>query len=218
MAKLIRKTRKVVEGEQAFTLVELLIVMIVSLIMLAGMVGLLEMAFKSFSSGKKLQSLTDASRRVLPAMDRQMKSLLFIDDAYCVANYLEATPPGAWNGISFYSDIDNDDVVDVDSYTNTEKIEFYQNGDKLMQRTTEPGIGGAVTTTSLCSYVESVRFYYFSVGISPGSDNPPANRFTGDTLNDNAGSIKVVIVLKDGNMTKTYEQSTFLRILDRGSS
>jgi type II secretory pathway pseudopilin PulG len=213
MSGLIKRIRT---DEQGFLLVELLIVMVVSLIMLAGMVGLISMGFQSFSSSKNLQALADASRRVLPAMDRQMKPLLHINDDECVANYKVVSPAGVWDGMSFYADVDNDNAgSDVENYTAAEKIEFYKSGDKLMQRTTEPGVGGAVTSTSLCSYVDTVRFYYFPAGIAPGNDSPPANRYQGDSPNGNAGSIKVVIELKKGNMTKTYEQNTFLRVLER---
>lgn len=214
MNKLMRK----VKTEKGFSLVELLIVSIVSLIMLAGMVGLVSMGFQSFTTGKYLQALSDASRRALPAMNRQMKCLLYINDSYCLTNYQVTPPPdGVWNGISFYADIDNDNTAaDIDNYENAEKIEFYQSGDTLMQRTTEPvSEGGGVTTTSLCSYVDSVRFYYFPIGVAQGTTNPPANRYQGDDLNGNAGSIKVVITMTRGKLTRTYEQTTFLRVLDR---
>ena len=217
ISRLLRKTRKTLENEEGFTLIELLIVSIVSLIMVAGMVGLIAMGFQSFATGKNLQSLSDAARRALPAMDRQMKSLLHINDAECVASYQEATPAGTWNGTSFYADIDNDNTdATIDDYENAEKIEFYQDGDRLMQRTTQPASeGGAVTETSLCSHVDSVLFYYFSTGVAQGTVNPPANRYQGESLNSVAGSIKVVLTLGEGKLTRTYEQNTFLRILQR---
>lgn len=208
--------RKATEREEGFTLVELLIVMIVSLILLAGFVGLVTMGFEVFSSSKSTQAMSDASRRALPAMSRQMVSLLRIDDSQCVAQYKVGSQAGAWEGTCFYADIDNDNSdADVDNYENAERVEFFRSGDRLMQRTTEPGNAG-VTTTAICSYVESVRFYYFPAGVAPGNDSPPANRYQGESLNDNAGSVKVVLVLRKGGQTRTYEQNVFLRILQRG--
>jgi prepilin-type N-terminal cleavage/methylation domain-containing protein len=216
----MRLSRKVLDNEKGFTLVELLIVMIVSLIMLAGMVGLLEMSFNAFSTGKRVQALADASRRVLPAMDRQMKGLLHINNAECVTNYKVAA--GVWKGISFYSDINNDNptanVENYDGTTGAEKVEFYQESDKLMQKTTYPDPAKQPTITSLCSYVDSVRFYYFPVGVAPGNGSPPSGYYTGDTPNENAGSVKAVITLTKEGMTKTYEQNTFFRILQRSAT
>lgn len=227
MSNLIRKTRKVITEEEGFTLVELLIVMVISLIMLAGMVGLLAMGFQTFTDGRNLQALTDASRRALPAMDRQIKSLLHINDDECVASYkVGTTPAGVWNGISFYSDIDNDNGyvspsdtgANVVNYTNAEKIRIYYDADKhaLMQKTTQPGsTEEPLIGTTICSYVESLRIYYFLPGIAPGDGTPPDNRYQGDTLNGGAGSIKIVITMKNGKLTRTFEQTTFLRILER---
>src|SRR5450759_5389354 len=239
VAELMNKIR----NDGGFTIVELLIVMIVSSIMLIGMVGLLSMGFQAFSDGRTLQAITDASRRALPAMDRQMKSLLHINDAECVASYKvstpEGTPEGVWNGISFYSDIDNDNATaSVENYTVAEKIEFYlDTNHNLVQRTTQPGTPPVVgPPTTLCSYVESFRIYYFSPGISPGNGSPlevvelalserekeslraPGNRYQRTDLNSGVGSIKIVIQMKNGKMTRTFEQTTFLRICDRSDT
>src|SRR5450759_2980279 len=92
VAELMNKIR----NDGGFTIVELLIVMIISLIMLIGMVGLLSMGFQAFSDGRTLQAITDASRRALPAMDRQIKSLLHINDDECVASYKIASDDGVW--------------------------------------------------------------------------------------------------------------------------
>ena len=214
VAELMNKIR----NDGGFTIVELLIVMIVSSIMLIGMVGLLSMGFQAFSDGRTLQAITDASRRALPAMDRQMKSLLHINDDECVASYKVSTPNGVWNGISFYSDIDNDNATaSVENYTVAEKIEFYlDTNHNLVQRTTQPGTPPVVgPPTTLCSYVESFMIYYFSPGTSPGNGSPPGNRYQGTDLNSGVGSIKIVIQMKNGKMTRTFEQTTFLRVLER---
>jgi prepilin-type N-terminal cleavage/methylation domain-containing protein len=206
---------RLIRNEKGFTLVELLIVMILSLIMLAGMVGLVSMAFRNFNTSKSLQAMADASRRALPVMDRQMKGLLHINDTECVDNYKEDSPDGVWNGTSFYADINNSDDADVENYAETDKVEFYLDSDtnKLMQRTTDTD--GNVVETSLCSYVESMRFYYFPPGVISDGENPPERRHRGNNLNDSAGSIKIVLNLRNGDMTRTYEQTTFLRILTR---
>ena len=214
---MLRKTRKKVAGEETgFTLVELLIVMIVSLIMLAGMIGLLSMTFDSFSNGKSIQSISDAARRALPVMDRQMKMLLRINDTECLP-YQDDTVAGEWHGISFYADVDNTAVnADVDNPTNADKVKFYLDGTNLKQETTTPGANPTVTTATLCSYVDEVDFYYFTAGVAPGNDTPPSNPYTGTALNSTAGSIQVVIKLSKGKFTRTYSQNTFLRILSRG--
>ena len=210
------------EGEKGFTLVELLIVMVISLIMLAGMTGLIAMGFQTFTSGRTLQAITDASRRALPAIDREMKGLLHINDDECQALYMvnPSTQDGTWNGISFYSDIDNDDVLaNVSNYTITEKVKIYfdANTHTLMQTITQPG-GTEPTGTTICSYVESFRVYYFPVGTAPGDGSPPANRYQRTSMNNMAGSIKVVITMQNGKITRTFEQTTFLRVLQRSVS
>ena len=220
---LFKKTRKVITGEDGFTLVELLIVMVISSIMLAGMVGLVAMGFQTFTSGRTLQSITDASRRALPAIDREMKGLLHINDDECQALYMvnSSTQDGIWNGISFYSDIDNDDATaTVSNYLVTEKVKIYYdaNTHTLMQKVTQPGGVEPSTGTTICSYVTSLRFYYFPAGTAPGNETPPANRYQGTSLNNMAGSIKVVIRMQNGTITRTFEQTTFLRVLQRSVS
>jgi prepilin-type N-terminal cleavage/methylation domain-containing protein len=215
MKKLIRK----VKTEKGFTLVELLIVMIISLIMLAGMVGLVIMGFNSFTNGRNLASVTDSSRRALPAIDREIKSLLHINDADCATPVYKVTAPpeGVYQGTSFYSNIANNNLGATSvagSYVNAEKVEFYldTNGN-LIQKTTPPS--GSSTTATLCSYVDSFRVYYFAPGVVPETGSPPSNRLTGANLNVGAGSVKIVITIKKGTITRTFEQTSFLRVLQR---
>lgn len=215
ISKLLRETKeKIAGGEVGFTLVELLVVMIIGTIMLAGMVGLIAMGFQSFTQGHDLESITDASRRVLPAMDRQIKPLLHINDSKC-ASYLVSS--GVWNGISFYSNISNDTNATVDTYSDAEKVVFYLDATKhaIMQQTTPGGSATPGAATTLCSYVTSFRIYYFAPGIVPGSETPPANRYTGTNLNASAGSVEIVIQLQQGAVSRTFEQTTFLRVLKR---
>jgi len=243
ISRLIRKATKRIAGEEVgFTILELMIVMIISLIMLAGMVGLLLMGFQTFTSGSNLQSVTDASRRVLPAIDREIKSILRINDQECIDNYKVASPDGVWNGMSFYSNVGNNSLgattatTGTFAYTNAEKVELYlDNNHNLMQKTTYPA---ALTppapvnpaTATLCSYVTDFKVYYFQPGVVSiadpvvpgvvsGSETPPSNRYTGTALNSGAGSVKVVITIQKGTgtkaITRTYEQTTFLRVLTR---
>ena len=236
ISRLIRKATKRIAGEEVgFTILELMIVMIISLIMLAGMVGLLLMGFQTFTSGSNLQSVTDASRRVLPAIDREIKSILRINDQECIDNYKVASPDGVWNGVwngmSFYSNVGNNSLgattatTGTFAYTNAEKVELYlDNNHNLMQKTTYPA---ALTppapvnpaTATLCSYVTDFKVYYFQPGVVSGSETPPSNRYTGTALNSGAGSVKVVITIQKGTgtkaITRTYEQTTFLRVLTR---
>ena len=221
--KLLGKTKQKIAGEEVgFTLVELLIVMVISTIMLAGMVGLLVMGFQSFTQGHDLQSVTDASRRVLPAMNRQIASLLHINnDDECVASYQVTPPPdGVWDGMSFYSNVKNNLLgATVESYNNAEKVEFYLDANhNLIQRTTPPGVSPTVTTATLCSYVTSFRVYYFSPGIVPGTGTPPTNCLTGTNLNSGAGSVKIVVTIQKGTISRTFEQTTFLRVLQRSDT
>jgi len=220
---MLRKTAKRIAGEEGFTLLELFIVMIVSLIMLAGMVGLIAMGFQTFTGGRNLQSVTDASRRALPAIDREMKGLLHINDDECQALYMvnPSTQDGIWNGISFYSDIENvTPTATVSNYLITEKVKIYYdaNTHTLMQKVTQPGGVEPSTGTTICSYVTSLRFYYFPVGTAPGNETPPANRYQGTSLNNMAGSIEVVITMQNGTITRTFQQTTFLRVLQRSVS
>lgn len=191
-------------------MVELLIVMVVSLILIAGMVGLIDMAMGQLTRSRALASVTDSARRALASMDRQIKQALQFDNANC-------------NGtlISFWADIDADDPdADVEHYQNGEYVQFYRDAgtNTLKQMIQQPAAdGGAVTYNTLCSYVTGVQFYYFAQGVTPiynAGTGLYTNGMTSD-YNAGCGMVKAVVNFVRGRINRKFEQDMFLRILDR---
>lgn len=208
MMRLARSIHRGLSGEKAFTLVELLIVMIISTILLAGMIGLVEMSMRQFNRSKQINAVSDSARRALTSMGRQVRTALHFDDAQCSSTQ-----------VSFYADIDSDDPdSDVDAYTNAEYVRFYlQNGD-LVQMTTQPAAdGGATTFVSLCENVYALSFHYFGKGVKP-IYNPGSGLYTNETTsnyNADVGMVKPIIEFRRGMINHKYEQDIFLRVLQR---
>ncbi|MBN1288896.1 MAG: hypothetical protein JXA49_04585 [Actinobacteria bacterium] len=211
----LRKTRKSIAGiageEAGFTLVELSMVMLISVIMLAGMVAMITNAFDLFGTSKDLQAVTDSQRRVLGSMTRQIRNALFLVDAECDENTL-----------TFYSDIDNDQgtAADVDNYAQAEKVSFYLEDKKVMMSVTEPDGTPAVPAT-IGSYVNSIKFYYFLAKelpeLDPISPDPksPINSYAGTEKNEEVGMIRIVLRMQKGDIQRSFYQDVALRILDR---
>ncbi|MHB8895134.1 MAG: PilW family protein [Candidatus Geothermincolia bacterium] len=207
ISRLVRKTRESVAGDETgFTIVELLIVMIVSIILIAGMVGLVDMSMKQLNRGRAVAAVADASRRALASMDRQIKQALFFDDTQCSASV-----------IAFWGDIDNDNsTADVDTYTTAEYVRFYRSGTTITEEVTEPG-GGGTTFNTLCGNVSSLAFHYFAQGVRPDYD-PGSGTYTNEltsNYNESAGLIKVSVGFSRATIQRNFEQDIFLRILDR---
>jgi prepilin-type N-terminal cleavage/methylation domain-containing protein len=199
-------------GEEGFTMVELLIVMIVSLILIAGMVGLVQMGMNQLTKSRALGTITDASRRALLTLDRQIKQALQFDDANCSDTQ-----------VAFWGDVDSDNSnADVVNFANAEYVVFRKNGSTLQEVITQPtGDGGATSYNTLCSYVTSLKFYYFATGVTPVY-NPGTGTYTngipnGGTFNKSAGMIKVVMGFRRASVSRTFEQDIFLRILNRSN-
>jgi Tfp pilus assembly protein PilW len=214
LSNLIRKTEKGIAGDAGFTIVELTIVMVVSVILIAGMVGLLSMAFANFKSTSSLASVTDSGRRALATMSRELKQALQFDNANTGIDQ-----------VTFWADINNDcpttgsSCADVFNYTNAEKVQLKVQSGNLVQVTTQPGSSTPVTTT-LASNVESVTFYYFQPGVkavapSPTESDPATNRYVGSDFNGDVGWTRIVLSAKKGKVARTLRTDVFLRILNR---
>jgi Tfp pilus assembly protein PilW len=199
--------KKARQGEKAFTMVELLIVMIMSLILIAGMVGLIEMSMKQFNNSRAVEAITDSSRRALSSMGRQIKTALHFEDASCDANNL-----------TFYADIDDDNgtAADVNNYTNADLVQFYRSGTKLVQRTQAPvSEGSAVSFVNLCSDVSSVTFHYFAKGVKPVYSGGTYTNEVTSNYNAGVGMVKIIVTFQKGRVVRQFEQDVFLRILLR---
>jgi len=211
---MLRKTKEVISGEEGFTMVELLIVMIMSLILIAGMVGLVEMAMKQFNNSREVEAITDASRRAMASMTRQVAPTLHLDDGLCSSTHL-----------SFYADIDSDNTgSSVNDYTKAEKVEFYLSGRNLVQKTTyeststdpEPQTPpGTITFINLCSDVTNVTFHYFAKGVQPVYSGGVYTNETTNNYNSAVGMVKVSVTFNQGRVVRQFEQDIFLRILQR---
>lgn len=210
--KLIRKTREVVAGEEGFTMVELLIVMIMSLILIAGMVGLVEMAMKQFNNSREVEAITDASRRAMASMTRQVAPTLHLDDGLCSSTHL-----------SFYADIHgNNPGADVNNYNMAEKVEFYLSGRNLVQKTTWEATSTDPEShpqnplfVNLCSDVTNVTFHYFAKGVQPVYSGGVYTNETTSNYNSAVGMVKVSVTFNQGRVVRQFEQDIFLRILQR---
>ena len=195
-------------SEKAFTMVELLIVMIMSLILIAGMVGLVEMAMKQFNNSREVEAITDSSRRALASMNRQIAPSLHLVDASCDSTHLV-----------FYADIDSDNAdADVNVYDRAELVEIYRSGDKIVEKTTQGPTdpqAGQVTFVNLCSDVSNLTFHYFGKGVQPVYSGGVYTNETTNNYNAAVGMVKVSVTFQKGRVQRQFEQDIFLRILQR---
>lgn len=211
-AGLMKKVRR--EGESGFTIVELTMVVIISLIMMAGMVALLSSAFQVFNSSKDLESITDTSRRSLLAMSRIVREALHFTNSECDGNKL-----------TFYADVRNASTnsVDVDSWSTADRVQLMQVGTAIrinITKSPNPIFPTDASTQKLGSYLAStsgLQFFYFENGNSPSGSDPfnPDNAYNGSDINSDVGMIRIVLTLHKGNTTRRFFQDVFLRILIR---
>lgn len=205
--------------EDGFTIVELMMVMILSVIMLAGMVALLTGAFDIFNSSKNLEVITDSSRRALPAMARVLRGALHFDNANCTEDKIVF-----WSDIDYNADDVNEktqgDLADVDNYTQAEMVELSRYESNAKINVTEPGgaiVPTGASTPKLCSNVTRLQFYYFQSGVTPGGSDPynPTGDYTGSDINGEVGMVRIVLTLRKGSITRNFHQDVFLRALVR---
>lgn len=198
-------------GQAGFSMMELMVVLALSLIIMAGMAGLVEMANNAFSSSRTIESVTDSGRRTLSSISRQVKTALHIDDNNCTTS-----PPQ----LSFWGDVDSDNpTADVDHYSGTtgaEYVQFFQAGTNLMERITEPD-GTVKPDMSLGRNISSVQFLYFSAGEKPVYDEGSGTytNAMASGYNSGAGMVKVILQYSRKGIQRKFEQDMFLRILVR---
>jgi len=203
------------EGDRGFTIVELLIVMIISLIILAGMAGVIDMAYGFFRSHNNVQAVNDSSRRVLASMARQLRCTLHFVDA---SNREDDEPYTDDKRLVFYADISGTTGSTIDNWEDAEKVEFYLNEetDEMMQRTTSPG--GSTQESVLGSYVDDVTFMYFDPGVRPAWDEDLkqyTNAYVGGEQNKSVGMVKIFLKMKKDKVGRSFEHDVFLRVLVR---
>jgi len=206
------------EGQQAFTIVELLLVMIISLIIMAGMVALISSVFTVFRTSRDLQALNDSSRRALDIMSRQLRTALHFDSSICSVDT-----------VTFWGDIDGDQDLpgstaptptDVNNYTPAETVQLLQWGSTVRANVTQPGEPTPDPIT-VGSFVGNLNFYYFAKDVVPGGTDPtdPDGNFNPsvDKVNDKAAMIRIVLRLRKGKVHHSYYGDVFLRIVLRQS-
>lgn len=203
------KRRKARNGEGGFTLVELVMVLVISTIMVAGMVGMVFMAMNHFSTHRDLQAVTDNLRRLLSSMSRQLKDALQFENVNCTTTK-----------VTFWGDIDDDNPnasVSGYDYEEAEIVSWELNGNVVEQSTTQ-AVGDPdnatglplTTTTGIASSVTALTFtYYDKIG---GSEMDPPENYD---INKNAGRINISVTVQKGNISRSFEQDVFLRIFDR---
>ncbi len=208
------------EGQRAFTLVELLVVLVISVIILGGMVGIVSSVMGLFNQSKDVQALNDSSRRATSSMSRQLRTALHFDNSNCTVDT-----------VTFWADIDNDQQslpgspsttwANVFNYTRTEKVQFLESNGTVAVNVTEPAVDPdpqGTTTSTLGSYFTSLKFYYFQQNVVPGgTPTNPTYDFDPTVLkvNDEVSMIRIVMTLKKGKVQRTYYDDVFLRIVTR---
>lgn len=211
--RLMEKVRKGLAGksEPGFTIVELVLVMVISLIMLAGMIALVSGAFTVFNTSKDLAAVSDSARRTLSAMTRALRPALNMVNAGCTEDK-----------ITFYADIDNDQgsTADIETYNLAELVELSRYGAEAKINVTEPGqtpIATGASTPKIGSYVTRLQFYYFQNGRTPGGTDPfnPTLTYIGSDINGEVGMVRIVLTLNKGNTTRKFYQDVFLRVILR---
>lgn len=211
-------------SERGFTLVELLIVMVISLIIMAGAIGLVDMAYRNFQAHRNLRAITDASRRSLSTMSRELMTALHI------VNPPTGDPNQPSNGttIQFYGDIDGDNLsAAVDNYTVAEKVTWrlvasVPGTPGYIEQTVvhavgdpdNPGSSDLVETAVLAQGITALRFKYYSGGVKATSELLPSKH----NLDASANLVRIELDMKQGNVVRTVNQDVFLRVLDRVAS
>ena len=211
-----RQRPKSFYGEQGFTLIELITVMAISLIILAGIVVLLAGTFDIFKSNRNLLAITDSSRRAVSTMTRQLRGAL---------HFVNGTGNCDESHLTFYADVTAEpehsfaDVQQPDNYLRAPKIkwEFVPNEEdktkgEITQQTVEPGTepGHEPAPVKLASGVTDLEFEYYRAGSSKPFDLP-----INYGINKEAVKIRISISVQKGTVRRTFHQDVFLRVPDR---
>lgn len=200
-----QKIRQSKDDERGFTMVELLIVMIVSLIIMSGMVLLVDAGYRSFKSSSNLQAITEASRNTMQSMTRQLRSALWFENANCTDTTIE-----------FYADIDADNPTAgvADAYENAEKVSWRLSDGYVKQTILEPGVATPVES-NLGSYVTNLAFTYYKVGDRPGGEGVTPLIPGTDNINAKVGSVRMGLTFTKNGLTRTFNQDVYFRLPDR---
>ena len=229
-----REVRKIAEGmrrrggrrgarlssQRGFTLVELLMVVIISLILVAGLIGLVNMSVNMFDTNRNLQAITDTGRMVMSSIVRQLQGALMLG---------AGSPDCTRTKITFWADIlgdypnpeSSDDALSPYYYANAPKIAFYLSGDNVVQDMTKPETGSPTVSTRIGSYVTALNFYYYPYASVPNWNASP-NGIESDTrqidvtapspkINKNTGLVAIELVMKKGTVTRTFRQDVTIR-------
>lgn len=207
-------------GERGFTLVELLMVVIISLILVAGLIGLVNMSVNMFDTNRNLQAITDTGRMVMSSVVRQLQGALMLG---------AGSPDCTRTKITFWADItgeypaaeSTDDALSPYYYATAPKIAFYRSGENVVQDMTRPVSGSPTVSTRIGSYVTALNFYYYPYASVPNWNATP-NGISSDTrqidvtapnpkINKNTGLVAIELVMKKGTVTRTFRQDVTIR-------
>ena len=207
--------RKLWRLESGYTLLELMMVAILSLIMLAGMVTLVTGAFGIFASGRDLRAVTDSARQALSSMTSQLKGTAYLDDVY--EDGTLRTPGCTSSTISFYAEVrrhessipysrqDYGDMLDGELM---ERVEFSRSSNGITQTMWEhnPPPAGTPPAAVIGPYASSLTFtYYDSAGAV----------YTAKYKNDNVSRVRIQATFSKGKISRSFTRDVFLRIIDR---
>ena len=196
------------DGQRGFTLIELIIALIITLVIMAGIVVLLSGTFDIFESNRDLLAITDSSRRAIAAMARQLRGALQL---------VNGTGNSDENTLTFYANVKGPDLsfADVEASGNwllapKVKWTFDPAKSEIIQTTTDPGEGVTPVTSKLASHVTDLEFKYYREGTR--TEVTPAPDFN---LNKETGIIRIIVKVQRGNASRTFHQDVFLRVSER---
>ena len=196
------------DGQRGFTLVELIIVLVITLVIMAGIVVLLSGTFDIFKSNRNLLAVTDSSRRAIASMARQLRGALQLVDG---------TGNSDENTLTFYANVKGPELsfADVEASGNwllapRVKWTFDSAKSEIIQTTTDPGAGVTPVTSKLASHVTDLEFKYYRQGTR--TEIEPPQDFN---LNKETGVIRIIVKVQRGNASRTFHQDVFLRVSPR---
>ncbi len=207
-------------GEEAFTLVELLIVMVVSLIIIGGLIALMIMVFGHYRTYSNLQAVSDTGRTAMRTIVAQLRGTLRVAEKAPDCTNEKITFWADYSGDYPYAEAKEPSDDGVYNYTRAPKIEVYKSGTNIVQRITEPGQQNPSETSVIGNYVDDLKFYYYPYGITPtwsdlegdlqrGLRIDPSG--TNPRLHELTGLVVVRITVAKGGVRRTFTEYVSLR-------
>ncbi len=206
--------------EEGFTLVELLIVMVVSLIIIGGLIALVIMVFGHYSTYSNLQAVSDTGRTAMRTIISELRGSLRLASSAPACTNEKITFWADYSGDYPYAEAKEPSDDPVYNYTRAPKIEIYKSGENIVQRITEPGQSNPSESSVIGNYVETLKFYYYPYGVTPTWEDIEGDIERGKSIDPNGnnprlheltGLVVVRITVVKGNVRRTFTEDVALR-------